>query len=253
MNPTTRFSDVVEAYIRYRPGYPPTLLAFLRDELNLRPENPAADIGAGPGKLTELLLDHGNLVYAVEPNGPMRAAAESLLNGYSNFRAINGRAEASGLPDACVDFVFAAQAFHWFDVEAFKTECRRILRPRGWIVLLWNDRVDEQSPFMAAYEEFLRAYSTDYRDIDLRRVSDPEFTAFFHPARYRFRFFDNYQDFDREGLLGRYQSSSYALKTDHPRYPEAVATLDALFERWAENGKVRMWYQTEVYYGRLLD
>lgn len=249
-DPTKRFSDTVDNYRRYRPGYPQELMEFMKTELHLQPSHAVADIGSGTGKLTELFLHNGNRVYAVEPNGPMREAAERQFGKDKNFISCRGRAERCGLSNNSVDFVTAAQAFHWFEQVAFKRECQSILRQGGWTLLIWNDRLDDRSPFMQGYESFLREFSTDYGRVDLRRVGKPEFDDFFGAGNYRKEVFEHYQVFDFVGLRGRYLSSSYALPTDHLRYDEAIAALRELFAAHQSAGEVRMWYAAEVYYGK---
>src|SRR5262245_45297249 len=125
-NATSRFSDRVENYIKYRPGYPPALMVCLAGEFGLLPSHLVADIGSGTGISTELLLRNGNVVQGVEPNAEMRSAAERLLAGFGNFHSVAATAEATTLANASVDWVMAGQAFHWFDVPRFRAECLRI-------------------------------------------------------------------------------------------------------------------------------
>lgn len=112
-----RFSGRVADYLKYRPGYPEELLAFLRSECGLVPGSVVADVGSGTGKLAELFLSGGNTVFGIEPNAEMRLAAERLFSGRSGFHSVAGRAEATTLPDSSVDLVAVGQAFHWFDRE----------------------------------------------------------------------------------------------------------------------------------------
>jgi predicted RNA methylase len=105
----TRFSDRVEDYVRYRPSYPGDVLATLRRECGLTASSITADIGAGTGILSQLVLSNGNTVYAVEPNERMRHAATEWLGGNSKFHAVAGSAEETTLPTASVDLVTAAQ------------------------------------------------------------------------------------------------------------------------------------------------
>ena len=158
-----RFSDRVDSYAKYRPTYPPEVLRCLQDQMGLAPEMIVADVGAGTGLLTERFLHNGNTVYAVEPNEGMRKAAEAALNQYPNLRAVDGRSEATTLPDGSVDLVTAAQAFHWFEPVATRAEFVRILRPPCWVALIWNDRRDTATPFMTAYRQMLDTLGTDYQ------------------------------------------------------------------------------------------
>lgn len=250
LQPTNRFSQTVDDYIRYRPGYPPALIGFMKSELGLAAHSVVADVGSGTGKLTEALLPHCRLVYAVEPNAPMRLAAESLLEECPGFRSVAGTAEMTNLPGASVDIVTAAQAFHWFDADAFRRECHRILRPGGMVMLVWNDRVDASSPFMEAYEQFLQEYSTDYQQIDLRLIDTAHLDRFFGAGNYRSATFQNVQRFDLEGLAGRYRSCSYALPPHHSQYAAAMHQLGELFRQYGVNDSVEMVYRTIAYCGR---
>ncbi len=245
---THRFSKTVEHYIKYRPGYPVELLAFMQTELGLRPEQVIADIGAGTGKLTRVLLAEGNPVIAVEPNGPMRDAAGQLLAGEKHLQLVDGTAETTKLADQSVDFITCAQAFHWFEPEVARREFRRILRPGGQVMLIWNKRIDEKSAFMQAYEDFLHIYATDYQKVSLRKIDHTKLRSFFN---FRQKDFFHYQQFDFEGLLGRYLSCSYAMGPDHPQHAEAVRVLKDSYDRYADTEGVKMWYRTEVYYGEV--
>ncbi|MEM9906031.1 MAG: class I SAM-dependent methyltransferase, partial [Cyanobacteria bacterium P01_D01_bin.44] len=145
-SPTQRFSNRVADYIKCRPDYPPTLLAYLTQHGGLTSKQTVADIGMGTGLLTHHFLDHGNRVYGVEPNAEMRSAAVECLHPYAHFHPLDGQAEATTLPPDSVDWVVAGQAFHWFDRPAARAEFERILKPGGRVALVWNDRL-ESDPF----------------------------------------------------------------------------------------------------------
>src|ERR1700691_6136697 len=132
--PTTRFSDRVENYVRYRPGYPPEVIALLAAECGLKPTHIVADVASGTGAFTRLLLENGNPVFAIEPNAEMREAGMSQLDAYDRLLSVAGTAEETTLRPASVDFVTAAQAAHWFDLPKTRAEFSRILRPQGWCV-----------------------------------------------------------------------------------------------------------------------
>jgi SAM-dependent methyltransferase len=248
---TERFSHTVGNYIKYRPGYPADLLEFTRVELGLHSRHIVADIGSGTGKLAALFLENGNKVFGVEPNAPMREAAEDLFSENERFVSVNGRAEHTGLPGNSVHYITAGQAFHWFDLAGFRKECCRILRPKGWVLLIWNNRADNESPFLQAYESFLQQYSTDYSVIDHRRIGPRQMDDFFGAGQYYYKKFDNAQLFDFEGLRGRYESCSYALPAGHPDYGEAIRRLKQLSGQYQKKGKVTMAYHTELYYGQV--
>lgn len=249
--PTERFSDRVEHYSRYRPGYPAAALDLLARECGLAPGIRVADIGAGTGIFTRLLLDRGALVFAVEPNPEMRAAAEQWLAGTPGFASVAAPAEATGLPDASVELIVAAQAFHWFDRAKARAEFARILRPGGWLALVWNEREIDTTPFLRSYEQLLREYAPEYGVVDHRDIGPAEVGAFFHPGRATLATFSYRQRFDYEGLKGRLLSSSYAPNAGHPNHAPMLRALRSLFERHQQDGCVTWHYRTRVFYGQL--
>jgi len=151
INPTLRFSSRVENYVKYRPGYPKGIIATLAKDCGLTDTSVVADIGSGTGILSEVFLKNGNQVFGVEPNLKMREAGERLLGSYPDFSSVHGTAEATALPDSSVGFITAGQAFHWFDRERARKEFARILKPDGWVALIWNERLTDTSPFSRAY------------------------------------------------------------------------------------------------------
>src|ERR1700747_3125205 len=247
---TSRFSDRVENYIRYRPGYPPQVLETLKTECGLALARAVADIASGTGIWTRMLLENGNPVYGVEPNADMRQAGERLLAGYPKFTSIDGTAEATTLPDASVDFVTAAQAAQWFDRERARREFSRILKPNGWLVLLWNEREVDTTPFLSDYEQLLLTYGTDYEEVRHERTTDAV-NEFFDPAPYAERMYPMRQEFDYAGLEGRLLSSSYAPGSGHPKHEPMLAALRKIFAAHALNARVGFDYKTRVYSGRL--
>jgi SAM-dependent methyltransferase len=248
--PIERFSNRVENYSKYRPGYPAEVLNLLKTECNLTADSIIADIGSGTGKLTEILLANGNVVFGIEPNAAMRAAAESALRSYPAFRSIVGTAERTTMPAASVDLVAAGQAFHWFDTAAAKTEFPRILRPGGWVVLVWNDRQLATTPFLKDYEKFLLEFGTDYQEVRHDKAV-AAIEEFFAPEKVKLASFSNSQVFDLEGLKGRVLSSSYTPDPNHSNFESMLRKLENIFKRHQENGHVTFQYDTKVYYGHL--
>ncbi len=248
--PTARFSDRVENYVRYRPGYPPEVLDLLRTECGLEPRHVVADIASGTGIFTRLLLENGNSVFAVEPNTEMREAGVHQLERYHRLVSVAGTAEETTLQSASIDFVTAAQAAHWFDLPRTRAEFVLILKPGGWCVLIWNERDTGSTPFLRDYEELLLTYGTDYNEIRHERTTEM-IHEFFAPLPCQQRIFHMQQQFDYQGLAGRLWSSSYAPLEGHSSYAPMMTELERIYRVHAKNDTVAFEYKTRVYYGKL--
>jgi SAM-dependent methyltransferase len=245
LTPTERFSSRAEAYARGRPGYPREMLTLLERECGLTPAWRVADTGSGTGLLSALFLGYGCEVFGIEPNAQMRAAGERELRNEPRFHSVDGRAEATGLPDGGFDLVTAGQAFHWFDPEGARAEFRRILRPYGWVALVWNER--RVTPgFMAEHEALQNRFAREKA-----HPSEEDFTAFFGTSDWKLAAIPNAQTLDSETLRARMESSSWAPKPGAPGYEEMVAELQRLFREYSREGVLVMEYETRVYYGRI--
>jgi SAM-dependent methyltransferase len=249
LNPTKRFSSRVDNYVRYRPGYPAEIIDLLRIDCGLTKDSIIADIGSGTGKLSELFLKAGCQVFGVEPNKEMREAGERT--DFPNFTSIDAAAEATTLPVRSMDFVVAGQAFHWFDLAQCHAEFLRILKPNGWLAIVWNDRRDDTTPFLIDYENLMLEFGTDYKEACHRRTDKPEVIEKFFGKSPRFKNFYNVQHFDFEGLKGRVLSSSYAPEAGHPKHDEMLTALKRVFDKCQKDGRVAFEYDTHVYYGHL--
>lgn len=248
-NATQRFSSRVDNYVRYRPGYPTGVLDLLKSACGLTPDSVVADIAFGTGIFTRMLVENGNRVFGVEPNAEMRRAGEQFLESYSRFTSVAGTAEATTLPNHSVDIVTAAQAAHWFDREKARREFVRILKPGGWLVLLWNDRRMDSTEFQRLYEQLLRTYGTDYEDVRQRGMT-LALESFFAQGL-QMREFEYQQTFDYAGIEGRLLSSSYIPQKDHPQYDPMMRELRRIFDGHQVNGRVSFDYDTRVYYGHV--
>lgn len=247
-DPTQRFSDRVENYAKYRPEYPSEIYDLLARKAGLSPGDRVADLGSGSGLLSRLFVANGHSVLAVEPNVRMRQAAEQAFAEQPLFISIAGRAEATTLEPASIDFAVAGQAFHWFDSAATKAELRRILKPGKFVALIWNRR-EASTAFQRGYEQLLEDYGTDFRQVDQRRITEVMIAAFFAPHRLGKATLPNRQVLDAQGLRGRLLSSSYTPAAGHPHYAPMLAALDKLFAEYQENGRVTFEYRTNIYYG----
>ena len=248
--PTERFSSRVENYVRFRPSYPKEVIDVLRAECGLTPDQIVADIASGTGFFTRLLLENGNRVFGVEPNKDMRAAGEHYLAAFPNFTSIDGSAESTTLPDRSVDLITCAQAAHWLKREEALQEFQRILKLNHFVVILFNDRKVKGNPFSDDYEELVVKYGTDYSEVQrLGRIF--EGVEFFTPYSCEKRTLPNYQDLDYESLEGRLLSSSYAPQRGDPSFEPMIADLKQVFEKHQRGGRVRMEYDTNIYFGKL--
>jgi SAM-dependent methyltransferase len=249
MDNTHRFSNRVDNYVKYRPGYPAAVLDFLSESTGFSPAWKVADIGSGTGISTALFLDNGNTVYAVEPNDAMREKAEELLGSHPGFITINGAAEQTGLAPSSVDLVIAGQAFHWFEPVAARKEFGRIVRPGGAIALMWNER-QVDSDFEKAYEGLLQEFGTDYAQVNHSNITLKEIGAFFQPMPFQLKVTGNQQTFDWERLKGRLLSSSYIPIEENDIYEKMMEQLRRIFVTWQKDGVVYFDYQTKIYLAR---
>jgi SAM-dependent methyltransferase len=250
-NPTERFTGRVESYRRYRPGYPAEVVEPLRREFGLGSEAQIADVAAGTGLLTEVLLEAGFAVTAVEPNAEMRAACGTLETKYPRLRVVAGTAEATGLADASVDLITVAQAMHWFDLEKTKAEFARVLKPGGWCAVLYNNRRLSGDAFHDGYEALLREFGVDYLAVKGQHMGRRRLAAFFAPEPMQSASFENAQSFDYAGLEGRILSSSYMPQPGQARFAEMQDAARKLFAETSRDCVVTMVHDCVVCWGRI--
>lgn len=249
-NPTERFSNRVENYVKYRPGYPKEILEIFREEMDLKPSSLMADIGSGTGISTKIFLENGNQVFGIEPNQAMREASEIFLKDFPRFRAIDGTAEKTGLADKSVDFIISAQAFHWFDKAKTPDEFRRILRENGYLVLIWNERQLDSTEFLQEYERFILKFGTDYQKVRHENVTKKSIEDIFQ-IEFQEAIFQNTQIFDFSGLKGRILSSSYMPTEESENFHLMIKELNLLFTKYQKNDTIELLYHTKIFYGKL--
>jgi len=250
-----RFSPRAAEYTRHRPAYPRELLDFLGGEGWVGMGTKVADVGAGTGIFTEQLIGKGCEVWAVEPNGAMLTLAQTRLQSRHQFHGVPADAEDIRIDDETVELVTAAQAFHWFDLEAARSEFDRILQPPGRVALIWNIRDPEASPFMEALEDLIAEYGVDYEAVyDQFDDYIDRLDAFFgDSSSYDHRTVDHTQTVDRQGLIGLVTSFSYMPRPNDDDFDAMIEELQTVFDDHADGGTVDVWYDTELYYGRLKD
>ncbi|HEY5145936.1 MAG TPA: class I SAM-dependent methyltransferase [Polyangiaceae bacterium] len=260
IDPKERFSNRVDDYVRYRPGYPDALVEMLAREAKLDGVAHVVDVGSGTGILTrQLLAALGSRarVAGIEPNRAMREAAEKLPSADGRFESVDASAEATSLPGASADLIVAAQAFHWFDSPRARVEFARILKPTGIVALVWNQRRD--TPLNRDYEEMLERFAPEYAGVrESDRASEPKIRSFFAPVSPCRAMFDNEQRFDEAGIKGRLLSASYCPPPGDPNHAPIMKRLGAIFrahskKQGASGGRefVTFLYDTVVWYGPL--
>jgi len=173
------------------------------------------------------------------------------LSGYPNFTSVAGSAEATTLPSDSVDFVAAGQAFHWFQMPATRDEFRRILRSGGRVLVIWNERLLDETAFLREYEALLLRFGTDYIRVNESYPRAEQMLEFYRPNEFTSHALPNFQEFDFDGLSGRLRSSSYAPPPGHPQFEPMMKELRKLFDAHHRSGVVRMEYRTRVYAGKL--
>lgn len=249
-----RFSDRVDNYVKFRPTYPAEAVDCMieKSRADEKPNFTVADLGAGTGKFSRLLVERKLNVIAVEPNKNMREAAENELSGYENYTSISASAEETGLESHSVDLITAAQAFHWFDREKCKVEFERILKRGGQVALIWNRR-DVSVPFMAEYTDITYRYAVEPPNETYDHEMNSQTYGGFFEGGYNEYYFRSSQKFDFDGMWGRAQSSSYSPPENHGNHIKLRDALKNLFEKYNKNGFVDFGYVTEVIIGKMTD
>ena len=249
---TSRFSGRVASYRLHRPGYPSAIVDLLAAECDLSGQSLIADVAAGTGLLTEIFLERGYSVVAIEPNEQMREACATLTSQYPQLKSVDGTAEATGLADKSVDLITVGQAMHWFDLKRTRGEFVRILKPGGWCAVLYNNRRLTGDAFHEGYERILIEHGTDYGKVRDSHRDEDRLAAFFAPNTVRSATFKNAQHLTHEGLMGRVLSSSYMPQPGHPGHEAMSRVVDAHFHEHQTGGHVRMEYDCVVCYGQLV-
>lgn len=251
-NSTSRFSKTIEFYHKYRPDYPKQIIEILTKQCGLTPNKVIVDIGMGTGIFSQLLLENGNTVIGIEPNHDMLQQAKYLLEHYPTIKFIHASAEKTTLVDHTIDIITSAQAFHWFERAKTKHEFKRILKPNGWVILIWNLRNNDASAFMRGYEELLQNYGTDYKQVAAENVTDQTIIDFFHPNPVIISSLPNEQIVDWEHFKGRLLSTSYIPHDeDEPNFQSMLIAAKKLFDQHQQGEQVKFCYDTKIYFGKL--
>lgn len=250
MDNTKLFSGKAEDYSRARPGYANEFIEYLYNKIGFNENSVIADIGSGTGKFSRYLLDMGSRIFCVEPNEDMRKTADRELGIYSNFISVNGEADNTALENSSVDFITVAQAFHWFDIEKFRLECRRILKPGGKVILVWNCR-DINHMVNTASNDINKKYCPKFKGFSGGIVKDDERINDFFFGKYERIEFSNNIYYNRDNFIRRSLSSSYSLNPDDEKYDEYIKEIENVFDKYSCDGIIEIGNNTVGYIGEV--
>ena len=247
-----KFNHLADIYEKYRPSYPEEYIKDIIIKCYLDSESLVADIGAGTGILTRQFLNNNIQIVGVEPNQDMRKILKRLEKN-PNFRSIDGTAEHTNLEDNSIDLIVVAQAFHWFDKEKFKKECKRILKPNGKVWILWN-QLDETKEIVKEQKRIDDEYTNRFQEVNGildANKKEEQIQGFFQGNIYEKKVVDNPLENDKERFIGANLSKSYSLKKENPNYDNYIEAFGQIFDRYSENGKVMIPNKTYGYLGKV--
>lgn len=240
-----KFTGKADVYDKYRPAYPAELIDWLYEKTHAET---VADIGAGTGIFTKCLSAKPWKITAVEPNADM---LEKLRANLPNIEIVNAPAENTGITAGSIDLVTTAQAFHWFDEEKFKAECKRIFTPNGRLAIVWNERLN--CDFSSERNKVCVKYcGMSHRgEVGNRGSSEGDLflrNEYFDSVEYFCA--DNIITMDEERFLGDMFSRSYSLKESDENYSRFVEELRCVFAKYEKAGRVEVPYKTRCYLGK---
>lgn len=250
MDNTSKFTGRATIYSKSRPKYSVEFIDFLYNNIGIKPHSIIADIGSGTGIFSKELLERGNSVYCVEPNTDMRKSAEDMLKDFQNFHSIEGTAEHTTLPANSVDFITVAQAFHWFDREAFRRECKRIGKPDNKVILIWNSRVTS-SNLVKENAQICKKYCPNFKGFSGGMENPDAYIRQFFGDQYETKRFENNLEFDKVKFVDRNLSASYSIKEGDEGYKNYIFELESLFDKYAIGDTLIMENDTVAYIGKL--
>jgi len=244
-----RFTARADDYAKYRPAYPQGIIGILEHEVGFTRNQIVADIGSGTGILTKLFLENGNRVFGVEPNSRMRYHAEKNLSRFPGFVSVKGTAERTSLRAKSIDLVVVGQALHWFDPDMAAVELARISRPDGSLCIAYNES-RRGSRVMRAFEYIIDKYEARRKDVP--NIGTRYARRFFEGGNFSRFVLPNEQTLDFEGLMGRLLSGSHMPTRDEPRRLKKLERdVRRLYDRFQEEGGVRLLYGTRMFVGRV--
>jgi ubiquinone/menaquinone biosynthesis C-methylase UbiE len=232
-----KYTSNAEKYSKYRTEYPKEFIDYLYENIELSNDSIIADIGSGTGKLSCKLLLKGSQVYSVEPNDDMRRVAQNDLSRFSKFVSIKGTAENTTLQNSSVDFITVGTAFHWFDMDQFKKECKRILKPNGKVILVWISRPVNRN----------KNFEINFNGLSGGKEENPELIApFFNNNNFEYKIFKETSPYTKDIFIGR-ALSTFDKLTDK----KYISELSSLFDNNKENETIAITLYTRSFVGEV--
>lgn len=246
-----KFSGRASVYAKYRPTYPQALLDYLYLEVGFNSASLIADIGAGTGIFSKLLVAKGSNVICIEPNHDMLKVAQRELADFPQSRFIQAPAENTGLASNSVDFITAAQSFHWFDRQLFQRECQRILKPHGKVVLIWNTK-DSHDQLTIENAQLNKRLCPNFKGFSGGIDKTPQaYKDFFKNGHCDYKTFQHDLFSDEQTFIGRNLSSSYAPMAGSVTYNDYVQAIKQLFAKYNTNNIIKIANITRCYIGEV--
>ena len=251
MNIDNKFNGKGNSYSKYRPSYPKEYIDYLVKENNLNRDSKVFDVGAGTGILTEILIKRGLKVTAIEPNLDMAIFIEELTKEYSNLNFIKSLAEDINYNKKDVDLITVAQAFHWFDVARFNSQCKKILKDSGKVALLWNIR-DGNDEIIKESFNICKRLCKNFKGFS-GGIGDNigNIKSFFKDGQYSYIEFENNLEYNLEMFIGRNISASYAPNKGEKNYKIFIKELTDLFNKYKRNEKIIIKNKVKSYIGNV--
>ena len=219
------FTGKAEAYDKGRPSYPKAAIEYI---CSLIPQDAIfADIGAGTGKFTVTLAERNYSVFAVEPNADMRRQLAITLKPFPNVKIIDGTAESTTLSEHSVDAITVAHALHWFNLETFRAECRRIVKPGGLVIIVYN--LTQGGEMITLSKQIADAF-------------------FIHPIVFDF---PNPMDYTRDRWLAYLASQDDSPLPTDPGYEAYINRINKIFDHGSIDGLLHCDRITKVYSERI--
>lgn len=248
--PTTFFGGKAKEYAESRPQYADAVIDELLHLTGWGAGTHIADIGAGTGLFSLQLLARGLTVTLVEPNGPMREEAVQAVAPYSLASVVDGSGEATGLPDGSVDGITVAQAFHWMNPDLAHAEFQRILKPGGWVCLIWNKR-DHSDPFQQAIDQLFDHHGGERLRRLVSKEQDQDIEGFFVPGSMQTLRATHQQLLTKDQFLALVFSRSFIPLPNTPEGHLVGQDAEKIFAEFEVDGRVQMTYESIAYVGQV--